>query len=269
MPRNFRKIDRCYEYLQTQAGNEITFRELLAYTDWTINNLETNISKRIREFLVNKYERGVPIIDRIYYVNRNILNVGLEDFHDLFRQKNWVFSKYDHVQHDMVRIYDFYLPLTNENILRQNLDELFYEDSLNKRLQAINLEELIPIYEQEDDESDPEYYQRLTTTASNLFWGYSISHVGGRFRTGDHILTKVDAAKKEGKAYLVDETTAVVKFIFPHDPDKKEFHRKLDQLFRLLFVKAITESTPDEDEIWLLESLGSTTLHRYVKDPWE
>jgi hypothetical protein len=64
---------------------------------------------------------------------------------------------------------------------------------------------------------------------------------------------------------LIDETTAVVKFIFPHEEGKEEYHEKLDQLFRLLFVKAITESTPDENEIWLLESIGTTTLNRYEK----
>jgi hypothetical protein len=269
MPKNFQQIDRCYRYLQAQAGQIITFGELRRITAWSEENLKTNISKRIREFLVDKYERGVPPPERKYYVNRNILNVALEDFHDLFRQKNWVFSRYDHKEHDEVRIYDFYLPLTNENLLRQNLDELFYEDTLNKRLRAIDLSELIPIYPRNDDETDPAYYRRLTTEASDLFWGYSISHVGGRFRTGNKILTKQQAAAKEGKAYLVDETTAVVRFVFPHEDGKAEYHQRLDQLFRLLFVKAITESTPDEDEIWLLESFGSTTLHRYVKLPWD
>lgn len=269
MPRSFQRIDRCYKYLQAQAGNVITFKELLKVTDWSENNLETNISKRIREFLIDNYKRGVSLTERRYYVNRNILNVDLEDFHDLFRQKNWIFSRYNLLEHERVRIYDFYLPLTNENLLRQNLDELFFKDTLNKRLKAINLDELTPIYEQNDHETVPDYYMRLTKEASNLFWGYSISHVGGRFRTGDKILTKEQAAKKKGKAYLVDETTAVVRFIFPHEEGKEEYHKRLDQLFRLLFVKAITESTPDEDEIWLLESLGNTTLHRYVKIPWD
>lgn len=227
MPNSFQKIDSCYKYLQAQAGNTITFRELQKITGWTKGNLKTNISKRIREFLIDN-KNGVPLPQGQYYVNRNILNVNLEDFHDLFRQKNWIFSRYNHVEHDKVRIYDFYLPLTNENLLRQNLDELFYEDTLNKRLKAIDLEELIPIYSCNDDETDTDYYCRLTKEASDLFWGYSISHVGGRFRTGEKILTKEQSAKKEGKAYLVDETTAVVRFIFPHEDGKDEYHQRLD-----------------------------------------
>ncbi len=269
MPKSFRQIDKCFEYLQAHAGKTITFQELLDFTGWTEENLRTNISKRIREFLDDKYQRGVPVQNRRYYVNRNILKVSIEHFHNSFRLKNWVFSKYDYQKHEMVRIYDFYLPLKNENLLRQNLDELFYKDTLKKRLQAINLEDLTPIYTKENDEDEKDYYDRLTNQASDLFWGYSISHVGGRFRTGDKILSKIEAAEELGKAYLVDETTAVVRFIFPHEDNKKEYHEKLDRLFQLLFVKAITEATPDEDEIWLLESLGSTTLHKYIKIPWD
>jgi hypothetical protein len=270
MAKNFLQIDKCFDYLQTNAGKTITFQELLEFTGWTEENLSTNISKRIREFLIDNHERGVPLRERKYYVNRNILNVSKENFHNSFRQKNWIFSNYDHKIHKMVRIYDFYLPLTNENLLRQNLDELFYRDTLKKRLSAINLDELKPIYNFEENESETAYYDRLTNQASDLFWGYSISHVSGRFRTGDKILSKKEAAEKPGKAYLVDETTAVVRFIFPHDEkNPKGYHEKLDSLFQILFVKAITEATPDEDEIWLLESLGSTTLHRYEKIPWD
>lgn len=146
MSNRFIQIEKCYEYLQAHAGKEITFKELLDFTGWAESNLSTNISKRIREFLDDRHSRGVPIGDRTYYVNRNILNVSIEDFHNLFRQKNWIFSQYEYNKHEKVRIYDFYLPLTNENLLRQNLDELFFKDTLKKRLQAINLDELLPIY---------------------------------------------------------------------------------------------------------------------------
>ena len=47
MSQSFRKIEKCFDYLQIKAGSEITFQELLDYTAWSINNLETNISKRI------------------------------------------------------------------------------------------------------------------------------------------------------------------------------------------------------------------------------
>ena len=265
MPKDFSKIDKCFDYLQAQAGREVTFQELLEYTSWTEGNLETNISKRIREFLIDKYARGVPKRERKYLINRNILNVNREDFYNLFRQKNRIFTYYDYTKYDTVRIYDFYLPLTNENLLRQNLDELFFKDTLHRRLQAINIDELTPIYEKQVGESEADYFKRLTALASDLFWGYSISHVAGRFRTNETILTKEEAARKTGKTYLVDETTAVVRFIFPYEENRVRHHEKLDKLFQVLFVKAITEATPNEDQIWLLESYGSTILHKYVK----
>jgi hypothetical protein len=262
---DFLQITKCYNYLQANAGREITFGELRKFSGWTEENLKTNISKRIREFLIDAYPAGIPIDDRKYKVNRNILNVDKERFTDLFRQKNHIFSNYELKQYPTVKIFDFYLPLTNENLLHQNLDELFYKDTLHRRLKAINLEELTPIYPKEETENIEVYYGRLTDLASDLFWGYSISHVSGRYRTGNQILTKEEAAKATGMTYLVDETTAVVKFIFPHEEGREEYHQKLDSLFKVLFVKAITEATPSEDEIWLLESIGNTTLNNYIK----
>lgn len=116
MDKNFIKIDKCFDYLSRNAGKEITFEELRLYTSWTITNLDTNISKRIREFLVDTYPPKTAVKKRTYRINRNILNVKKEDFHDLFRQKNQIFSKYEHQKYERVRIYDFYLPLTNENL---------------------------------------------------------------------------------------------------------------------------------------------------------
>ena len=264
MSDNFTRIEKCFDYLRINAGSEITFEALKTYTSWTDKNLHTNISKRIGEFLINTSVRSVPKYKRTYMVNRNILNVNKDEFYDLFRQKNHIFSTYECQEHKIVRIFDFYLPLSNENLLRKNLDDLFFKDTLSSRLKAINIDELLPIYTREVGETDDKYYDRLTNHASDLLWGYSISHVSGRYRTSD-ILSKVDAAQKTGKAYLIDETTAIVKFIFPHEDGKEDYHERLGSLFKILFVKAITESTPNEDEIWLLESKGSTTLHNYKK----
>ena len=269
MARIASQIVKSYDYLQTHAGKIITFRSFLAFTGWAESTLNIYITKKFKEFLDDRSAPGTQPMDREFYVDRSILNVGRDRYYDSFRQKNWIFSKFNHTKYQTVKIYDFFLPLTNENLLRQNLDELFYRDTLNKRLQSINLTDLLPIYPLGKKESEQDYFERLTAQASDLFWGYSISHVGGRFRTGNEFLSRIDAAEKTGKAYLVDETTAVVRFVFPYEDNEIEHHEKLDSLFRLLFVKAITEATPDEDEIWLLESIGSTVLHRYKKVPWD
>jgi len=44
------RVHLSFDYLQTNAGQVITFQELLDFTEWTEGNLKTNISKRIREF---------------------------------------------------------------------------------------------------------------------------------------------------------------------------------------------------------------------------
>lgn len=81
----------------------------------------------------------------------------------------------------------------------------------------------------------------------------------------------------KGRHYLIDETTAIVKFIFPlgqayesedvnynleifdrkkvddENSDDKEIS-KVRFLFKNLFVKAILELVNGEDEIWMIES---------------
>jgi hypothetical protein len=81
-----------------------------------------------------------------------------------------------------------------------------------------------------------------------------------------------------GRHYLIDETTAIVKFIFPigqqhisedidykynqgffkqnqinSDEEKVEISR-IRFFFKNLFVKAILELVNGEDEIWMIES---------------
>lgn len=108
MEKKFLQIQKCFEYLQLKAGAEITFQELRGITGWTEENLTTNNSKRIREFLTNNYSRGTPIEQRTYQINRNILNISEEVFYDLFRQKKNIFSHYDHKKHRSVKTYDFF-----------------------------------------------------------------------------------------------------------------------------------------------------------------
>ncbi len=263
-----RQIVKSYDYLRSHAGKTITFGSFQAFTGWAKSTLDIYLSKKFKEFLVEVSPPGTPQNNREFYVNRSILRVGADRYYDSFRQKNWVYSKFKETEYQTVKIYDFFLPLTNENLLRQNLDELFYRDTLYKRFEAINLTDLEPIYPMNTEESGSDYFDRLTLLASDLFWGYSISHVSGRFRTENTFLSRTDAAKVEGKSYLIDETTAIVRFIFPYEDGKHDHHDKLDRLFILLFVKAITEATPDEDEILLLESFGNNVLHKYSKVPW-
>lgn len=67
-----------------------------------------------------------------------------------------------------------------------------------------------------------------------------------------------------GRRYLVDETTAVTRFVFPCKPDEGE---KVRFLFRELFITPITEQVSGEDEIWVVESGTRNKVHVW-KPAW-
>src|SRR6185436_12578650 len=108
-------------------------------------------------------------------------------------------------------------------------------------------------------DSDESFFERVCKFVETKFGGYSIYHVDGRFRAGK-LLTHQDAAEIErrGQRYLVDETTAVTRFIFPCKEDEPA---KVRFLFKELFINAITDQVSGEDEIWVVESGMETHVH--------
>jgi len=94
------------------------------------------------------------------------------------------------------------------------------------------------------------------------FGGYSILHVSGRFRAAQ-LMTQVEGKKAE--RYLVDETTAVVRFIVPCREEGGWTPAQVADLVRWsfdnLFVSSILEVVNAEDEIWLVESGMKNRLH--------
>jgi len=126
-------------------------------------------------------------------------------------------------------------------------------------------------------ENEPEFIDRLVKFTQAKIGGYSISHVSGRFRAAD-IKTREEVGKmfSLGAPYLIDETTAVARFIIPchssvleyendfksigaaldasrkEDPSLVREVRQIRRLFYHLFVEAVAR-TVGEQEIWLLE----------------
>jgi hypothetical protein len=113
-----------------------------------------------------------------------------------------------------------------------------------------------------------------------MFGGYSISHVSGRYRAA-MLASRNEAARMltADERYLIDETTAAVRFIIPVTSTKSESEQNtailkiegttLDQqaieeislvhtLFFNLFVEAVVRRIKGEEEIWLLEEAGRT-----------
>ena len=154
--------------------------------------------------------------------------------------------------YDEVVAYEFYLPLAHEAALRVTLDSLFFKDALLPRLQRLDPVELRRLFGKDLVEPDEAVVELVLSFIEKKFGGYSIYHVDGRFR-GAALSTQeeVAAIQRSGQRYLVDETTAVVRFIFPvkdEEPEQVRF------LFQGLFLRAITEQVSGEDEIWVVES---------------
>jgi len=173
------------------------------------------------------------------------------------------------------------MPMTNERILRSSLDNLFYKDTIEFRLKTIPLEELEKIIPRNHRNAE-EYFDRIFQWISRNFCGYSIETVYGRFKVIDNIMSFEEAGKllSKGKDYLIDETTAIVRFLFPIVISKninfklnsekdnkgdgdliKSEAKKIRFFFEKLFVLSVLEIVNGEDEIWMIESGLRTRLN--------
>lgn len=227
----------------------------------------------------------VPLGGDIYRVSEVFRRFTTwEKFRNHVTQNRRVASDYNTFTYDTVVLFDFFMPLTNEGYLRTALDALFYKDSIMARLKSVGIAALKNHFLEKPGESDDHYLDRVCNWISRKFIGYSISHVNGRYRAGDlkSVQEAYDAMTKISGRYLVDETTAIVRFIFPcGKPIENKFHSSADYFEKLvgdgeqtkdeaarirwffyaLFVLSIVEIINGEDEIWLLESGYKNKLH--------
>ena len=211
-----------------------------------------------------------------------------EHFYRICTQVRRTYQDYTEYTYDSVIIYDFLMPLSNEGQLRTALDALFYKDTVLARLRAIGYEDVRKNLPRGDFGSPDDILERASGWVAERFGGYSITHVNGRFRAAD-LSTLADAARlqEKGGHYLIDETTAVVRFIFHCGEPRvrrireqgsdlfdaghaglsegdKEDYDSINWLFRVLFVENILQVVNGEDEIWMVESGVRNRLHRWV-----
>jgi len=152
------------------------------------------------------------------------------------------------------------MPLTHETSLRTTLDALFFKETLLVKLRTINSTNLEAHFSRLTSESDDDYFSRVLSFIEARFVGYSISHVDGRFRSVG-ILDYDDAAAlyKRGRRYLIDETTAVTRFIFPYETNEEV--KTIRFLFQQLFVKSMIQLVEGEGQIWMLENGPERLVH--------
>lgn len=250
---NQRKV---FDFFSSRLDSKAPFtkEEVEALTDWRGQTFDTYWSKQFQPLVVK--------------LDRNSYRVGevFRRYNDwaLFRQhvtqmRRITFTDYQHSEYQIVRIYEFFMPLSNEANLRGTLDALFYRDSIEARLKTIPKPELREQFREHDSEAEVAYIERLCDWLSNHFGGYSIYHVNGRYRAAQ--LMRREEVCDGTTRYLVDETTAVTRFIFPcTDEDEAEL---VAFFFHRLFTSAITEVVNGEDEIWMVESGFKNRLHTW------
>jgi len=241
------------EHLQSQEP--FTRAELAEATGWTGTTFATYWSKQFKPFVV-------AIGNNRFRVSEGFRPfVAWRKFQRHVTQNRPVAADYSRFEFDKVVVYEFFMPLTNETALRTTLDALFFKDNITPKLQhSIGLQELKAYLPAEADEDDAVYLERVSAWIDAHFGGYSIYHVDGRFRAWK-LATREGAAEyeRQGQRYLVDETTAVTRFIFPcRDEPEANLVR---YFFDALFVRSIIQLINAEDEIWMVESGMHNRVH--------
>jgi hypothetical protein len=272
---NQRKV---HEFLVERFNSQEPFSkdDMFAVTDWKSATQDTYWSKQFSAFVIRAGSGRWRVSEKFRHF------IEWERFQKHVTQVRGGAEAYRRYRHDNVLIFEFFMPLTHEGPLRESLDALFYRDTVRRRLRSLGLSELHKHFPQSGDESEETYINRVSDWVSKRIGGYSISHVAGRFRPAE--LSTIDEATevfKKGGRYLVDETTAVVRFIFPcgppaekrqlpigdqetgepSDPVVKEEADRIRWVFHALFVQSIVQVVSGEDEIWMVETGMRNCLH--------
>lgn len=238
------------EHFETKEA--FTRQELKQVTSWQGQTFQTYWSKQFRPFLVEAQANH-------YRVSEAFRRIATWDqFQQYVTQvRSLTLADYRPLRYDLVRVYEFFMPLTNEAFLRAALDALFYRDTIEARLRTIDPLDLRRVFPTRDVEPETEYIDRLCEWLSDRFVGYSVYRVDGRFRALP-LAVRSEAATTSSR-YLIDETTAVTRFIFPCNDETEA--NQVEFFFTNLFVRAITEAVTGEDEIWMVESGMKNRLH--------
>lgn len=238
------------EHLQTLEP--FTKADVQAVTGWADSAADTYWSKQFKNILE-------PVGNDQYRVRERFrLYQDWKKFKNLVTQVKISQPSYAPTVYEEVVVYEFYLPLTHEGALKVTLDTLFYKDVILPRLKRIGIEGLKKHFTYHLTDTDDTFIEKVSKFVDAKFGGYSIYHVRGRFRAAD-LMTQQQAFDlvKTGQAYLVDETTAVVRFVFPCKAAKEGEEGEAERvrfLFKELFMDPITEQVSGEDQIWVVES---------------
>lgn len=239
-----------FDFLKQRLLDQHSFtkEQLRGLTNWTVNAFRTYWSKQFQHFMVPAPGDQFRVAEsfRPY--------ITWEKFRQHVTQmRRHGMAAYERIEHELVRIFEFYMPLTHEHALKDTLDALFYSDIIKPKLRAIDADALNGQIPRRVGEPEDAHFNRICEFLDDKFGGYSVYHVDGRFRLED-LTTQMQAAhiQIDGRPYLMDETTAVARFILPCD--SKEEAEMVWFFFEQLFVNSILQRVNGEAEIWMVET---------------
>ena len=269
-------IKRAFDFLVEHAQERKPFsvEQLSAKTEWAITETQENILNRLSDLV---YEEGEK-----YFAKPEILRVRLDDFKELLHQKKRLFTDYVLEVSSSILIYEFFMPLSREDRLREALDNLFYRDTIEQRIQEIGISRIRDGLKLPPEYLEDKIRQLVFDFMESTIGGYSMYMVNGRYRADvlasrEEVITRPFAYGP----YIVDETTAIVRFILPVETDagKFEYGKILEPasmvigtkkraelkswLFLNFFAEALIRVVQKEDEIWLLESGMRSAFYRW------
>lgn len=276
--KNEDKVQRAFNFLleHAKSGDSFKLEELVKVSKWTKGTASIYLGKKFSDLVEKK--------NGVYHVTPEMLRVRYEDFKDLYRQKQRLFTDYVLKVPQKVLVYEFFMPLSREDRLREALDNLFYQDTIEQRIKEIGVAKIRKELKLPELSSDGEVVEFVVSFMNNTIGGYSLHLVSGRFRAGA-LTTRQEMVTRPffHGPYLVDETTAVVRFILPvsdnletptqmnlFEPakevsDSDGLVEQMRWLFLHFFAEAVTRVVKKEDEIWLLESGMRSALYRWVR----
>ena len=244
---DYEKTELAYDFFlqRLQQDGEFTTTELMEATGWAKSSVYAYRTKKWKGLLE-------PLGGGRFRVRHEFRRLTRRRFLEHSSQNTPIFTSYTLKSYDSVLTYELLLPLSREPELRLALDELFYTDTLQDRVLELGIPSMEKWIPRVSGETDAQYVERAAVRVGDLFSGYSISHVGGRFRAEDLSSRSQAAALAQARtSYLIDETTASVRFIIPLNGIAGEIAETRD-LFLKFFAEGIIRLVR-ENEIWLLE----------------
>jgi hypothetical protein len=277
MEKRTNNIKRAFDFLITHAQERKSFSVEQFSTEggWSIPETRERIINRLSDLI---YQEG-----ELFFAKPEILRVRLDDFKELLDQKKRLFADYVLEVSSSILIYEFFMPLTREDRLREALDNLFYRDTIEQRIQEIGIPGIRAGLKLPSDYSEDKIQGMVFDFIESTIGGYSIYLVNGRYRA-DVLASRAEVVSRPFASgpYIVEETTAIVRFVLPVETDAGKFEQGkilepasavsgtqkradlLSWLFLNFFAEALIRVVQKEDEIWLLESGMRSAFYRWI-----